>query len=83
MNTQTQTQTQMKIKINKEFAGYKPDTVVYISDKDYDYKKREYFKRRLNDAKFDNCCELIEEKYDNSKSVIQSESKIKTKKEKL
>lgn len=76
MNTQI-----TKIKINKEFAGYKPDTVVYIHDSEF--KKKEYFNRRLIDAKIDNCCELIDEKYDNSKSMIQSESKTKSKKEKL
>ena len=64
----------MKIKVNKEIAGYKPDTIVSVDEKDV--QSRLYWNRRLEDAKIDFCCEKIEEITEN-KNVVQSKNKNK------
>lgn len=63
----------MKVRINKEIGGYKPNTIIYISEND---EKAQYWHRRLQDAKIDNCCEIIEENK-KLKNVIQSSKKSK------
>lgn len=48
-----------KIKVNKLLKDYKVGDVIEV---DFDnYKDRVYWKRRLEDAKIDRCCELIAE----------------------
>lgn len=46
-----------KIKVNKPLKTFKAGQVIEV---DFDnYKDRIYWKRRLEDAKIDGCCELI------------------------
>lgn len=46
-----------KIKVNKPLKTFKVGQVIEV---DFDnYKDRIYWKRRLEDAKIDRCCELI------------------------
>ena len=46
-----------KIKVNKPLKTFKAGQVIEV---DFDnYKDRIYWKRRLEDAKIDRCCELI------------------------
>ena len=48
-----------KIKVNKPLKTFKAGQVIEV---DFDnYKDRIYWKRRLEDAKIDRCCELIVE----------------------
>lgn len=48
-----------KIKVNKPLKTFKAGQVIEV---DFDnYKDRIYWKRRLEDAKIDGCCELIAE----------------------
>ena len=48
-----------KIKVNKPLKTFKAGQVIEV---DFDnYKDRIYWKRRLEDAKIDRCCELIAE----------------------
>lgn len=48
-----------KIKVNKPLKTFKAEQVIEV---DFDnYKDRIYWKRRLEDAKIDRCCELIAE----------------------
>lgn len=55
----------MKIKLNKALRGYEVGAIINVDEKDY--KEKTYWKRRLNDAKIDNCCELYTEKKTNKK----------------
>jgi len=46
-----------KIKVNKPLKTFEAGQVITV---DFDnYKDRIYWKRRLEDAKIDGCCELI------------------------
>lgn len=46
-----------KIKVNKLLKDFKVGDVIEV---DFDnYKDRVYWKRRLEDAKIDGCCELV------------------------
>lgn len=48
-----------KIKVNKPLKTFEVGQVIEV---DFDnYKDRIYWKRRLEDAKIDGCCELIAE----------------------
>lgn len=66
----------MKILIKKEFAGYKPNTIIEIDENNpHYYTDVAYWLRRCEDGKIDGYCELIEfnnTETEKEKSVIQS-----------
>lgn len=46
-----------KIKVNKPLKTFEAGQVITV---DFDnYKDRIYWKRRLEDAKYDKCCEIV------------------------
>ena len=54
-----------KIKVNKPLKTFKAGQVIEV---DFDnYKDRIYWKRRLEDAKIDKCCEVVKEKNQSNK----------------
>lgn len=49
----------MKIKINKSFGGYKIGDVVNVEDDGKKSPASAYWRRRLKDSVFDDCCEIL------------------------
>lgn len=64
----------MDIKINKPIKEHKAGTIITVKPTNPEYK---YWLRRLEDAKIDNCCEILEEKA----IEVEPETKAKIKKE--
>lgn len=62
-----------KIKVNKPLKTFKAGQVIEV---DFDnYQDRIYWKRRLEDAKIDGCCELIAEDKKEDKAEDKKEDK--------
>lgn len=51
----------LKIKINSALRGYKPGTIIEIKANSDGVPADGYWRRRLKDAKIDNCVELVED----------------------
>ncbi len=49
----------IKIKVNGEIPGYARGTVVVVQTDDKGTPLEQLWRRRLNDAKTDNCCEVV------------------------
>jgi len=63
------------IKINKPFLGYHVDQVIAIQT-DKDGTPLDFFwRRRLKDAKIDNCCEIV--KSATKKSIVSDKRENK------
>jgi hypothetical protein len=69
----------MKIKINKPIFGHKVGQVIDINTNENSIPTAIYWRRRLQDAKIDNCIEIVEEKKE-TKETKFSKSEDKRKK---
>ena len=48
------------VRVNKALPGYSAGTVVPVECDDAGVPLEEFWRRRLNDAKIDGCCELVQ-----------------------
>lgn len=61
----------MQIKCNK-IHGFKPDQVIEVEDAN-GIPKDAFWRKRLNDAKLDGCCEVVAQKAPNKKPTLSKE----------
>jgi hypothetical protein len=53
----------IKIKLNVEgLKGHKKGEIIEINDENQNCEEFKYWQRRLKDAKYDKCCEIVPEK---------------------
>lgn len=62
----------MDIKINKPFPGYNVDQLVMVQTDSEGTPLDFFWRRRLKDAKTDNCCEIVKSA---TKKVVVSDKK--------
>lgn len=65
---------QKKLKLNCAFRGHKAGSIINIEVSDDGTPKDSFWRRRLKDAKIDNCVEFVDEKKETASESDADES---------